>query len=123
MMMVTVGLAVVTYFSEMGRKVGVKGISFERGEFNFGTALMLGIAYSCSIGGVGTPIGTPPNGILKAEIAKFGGPEITFIEWMEFAQPFDWVMILIAWIWLTYVANPVRLKEVPGGGLKSSRTS
>lgn len=115
MMMTAIGLGVIMYIEEMGKKVGVKGVSFEKGKFPFGIALMLGIAFSCSIGGIGTPIGTPPNVIFRGFIEEMGGPEVSFVQWMAFACPFVWPLIFIAWLWLTRVAQPIKLKEVPGG--------
>lgn len=115
MMMMVIGLAVVMYFTDMGKKVGVQGINFEPGEFAFGTALMLGIAYACSVGGIGTPVGTPPNLFFKGLVEELGGPEISFVQWMGFAQPFVWIFVIIMWIWLAFIAYPIKLKEVPGG--------
>jgi len=63
------------------------------------TALMLGIAYACSIGGVGTLIGTPPNMALQRifEITFPLAPEITFAQWFMFALPLSISMLFITW--------------------------
>jgi sodium-dependent dicarboxylate transporter 2/3/5 len=53
----------------------------------FGTALLLAIAYSCSIGGVATPVGTPPNLIAIGMIERNTGRHIGFFEWMAFGVP------------------------------------
>ena len=54
----------------------------------FGKALMLGIAYSASIGGISTLIGTPPNLILAGVVEETFGYEITFSTWFKFGFPF-----------------------------------
>jgi sodium-dependent dicarboxylate transporter 2/3/5 len=66
---------------------------------NLLTAMMLGIAYACSIGGVSTLIGTPPNLAMQRifEITFPLAPEITFAQWLIFALPFSLSMLLITW--------------------------
>lgn len=61
------------------------------------TALMLGIAYGCNIGGVGTPIGTPPNLIFIAVYEKATGNAVSFLDWMKIGVPVVLVMVPIAW--------------------------
>lgn len=64
------------------------------------TALMLGIAYSCSIGGTGTLIGTPPNLAMQRifEITFPAAPEISFAQWILFAMPLTLSMLFITWL-------------------------
>ncbi len=64
-------------------------------------ALMLGIMYGCSIGGVGTPIGTPPNLIFLRVYGDTTGYEPTFTEWMSWALPVVIIMIPLAAMWLS----------------------
>ena len=64
-------------------------------------ALLLGIMYGCSIGGVGTPIGTPPNLIFMRVFSETTGYEPTFTEWMSWALPVVIVMVPIAALWLS----------------------
>lgn len=64
-------------------------------------ALLLGIMYGCSIGGVGTPIGTPPNLIFMRVFAETTGYEPTFTEWMSWAMPIVVIMVPIAALWLS----------------------
>jgi sodium-dependent dicarboxylate transporter 2/3/5 len=82
---------------------------------NFATALMLGIAYAASIGGVGTLIGTPSNAILKGYIEQTYGREISFAAWLALGLPLVAVFLPLAWLYLTRVAFPVRLAHIPGG--------
>lgn len=81
----------------------------------FATALTLGIAYAASIGGVGTLIGTPPNVILKAYVERTYGQEISFAAWLALGVPLVAVFLPLAWLYLAWVAFPVRLEAIPGG--------
>ncbi len=64
-------------------------------------ALILGIAYAASLGGIGTPIGTPPNIIFMSIYQEITGQEIDFISWMEIALPIVIIGIPIIAFWLT----------------------
>jgi sodium-dependent dicarboxylate transporter 2/3/5 len=68
------------------------------------TAMMLGIAYACSIGGVGTLIGTPPNLAMQRifEISFPAAPEITFAQWLLFAFPLTVSMLVLSWGVITW---------------------
>ncbi|MCH9765512.1 MAG: DASS family sodium-coupled anion symporter [Alphaproteobacteria bacterium] len=74
---------------------------------NFSVALMLGIAYSASIGGVGTLIGTPPNALLASALQATYNIEVDFVTWMMCALPVVIVMLPIAWVVLTKFLYPV----------------
>jgi sodium-dependent dicarboxylate transporter 2/3/5 len=63
--------------------------------------LMLGIAYAGSIGGIGTPIGTPPNLIFMQVYRDFTGTEISFLQWMAWALPVVALMLPLMALWLT----------------------
>lgn len=72
---------------------------------NFSKSLMLAIAYSCTIGGIATLIGTPPNLIFQ-RMYKINFPDepmIKFSEWMLFGVPLAAVMMIITWFVLTKV--------------------
>lgn len=81
---------------------------------NFGIALMLGIAYSASIGSLGTIIGTPPNAMLAAYMAD-QGVEIGFGQWMLLGVPVAVVLMLCAWFLLTSVLFKPEISHIPGG--------
>jgi sodium-dependent dicarboxylate transporter 2/3/5 len=81
----------------------------------FGTALMLGIAYASSIGGMGTLIGTPPNAILAGFMLESFGVTIGFAEWMLLGVPLVLVGLPLCYLLLTRVAFPIRARELPGG--------
>jgi len=64
-------------------------------------ALILGIAYAASVGGVGTPIGTPPNVIFMGIYEEQTGVEFGFLEWMKIGVPIVVLAIPIIAFWLT----------------------
>jgi len=53
----------------------------------YGTGLMLMIAYSCNVGGIATPVGTPPNLIAIGMLERVLHRDISFVEWMSFGVP------------------------------------
>lgn len=63
--------------------------------------LLLGLAWSCSIGGLGTPIGTPPNLIFMQVYQDFAGQPVAFTTWMRWGVPVVLVLVPIAALWLT----------------------
>ncbi|XKE43783.1 DASS family sodium-coupled anion symporter [Halomonas organivorans] len=67
----------------------------------YATALLLAIAYSASIGGVATLIGTPPNALLAGYLADSRGLDLGFAQWMLVGLPVSLVMMGCAWWWLT----------------------
>jgi len=113
MMMVPIGLAIIYQVSDALKDDSSVDTSKEN--FGFGKALMLGIAYSASLGGIATLIGTPPNTLLAGAVNKMYGIELSFAKWMLFGVPFAWVFIFIVWIYLVKVQYPSKLKTLPGG--------
>jgi len=81
----------------------------------FGKALMLGIAYSASIGGIATLIGTPPNLVLAGIIESTYGYEITFLEWFQFGLPVALLLLIFCWYYLTRIAYKFKQVDFPGG--------
>ena len=81
----------------------------------FGKALMLAIAYSASIGGMATLIGTPPNLVLAGVVQETYGVDITFSEWFSFGFPISILLLVICWLYLTRVAFSFKQKAFPGG--------
>ncbi len=66
-----------------------------------GTPLLLGIAYGASIGGMGTPIGTPPNVVFMGVYQEATGQPLAFSTWMAWALPVVLVMLPVAALWVT----------------------
>jgi solute carrier family 13 (sodium-dependent dicarboxylate transporter), member 2/3/5 len=78
-MMFPIGLSIVAHLT--------KGRESERGSREFATAMMLLAAFAASIGGIGTPIGTPPNLIGIGMLNRIAGVKITFFQWMLLGVP------------------------------------
>jgi len=90
MMMMPIGIAILSLLE--GERRGPLGV-----------ALMLGIAYAASIGGVATLIGTPPNAIFAAAAAELVGRKVGFGQWMLVGVPTAAVLLLVAWFVLARV--------------------
>jgi len=84
-------------------------------EHPFMKALLLGVAWSASIGGLGTIIGTPPNAFVVGFVRETQGLEIAFIEWMAFAIPVVALMVPAAWLVLTRLSFPFDSRHLKGG--------
>ncbi len=80
----------------------------------FAVALLLGVAYSASIGGLGTKIGTPPNAFVVGFLEDATGVEISFTQWMTFAVPIVAIMVPAAWALLALVLHRFDPAEVRG---------
>jgi len=95
LMMLPIGLAVIDHLGDRPR---------------FGTALMLGIAYAASIGGIGTLIGTPPNIAFRGQFQELfpGAPEVTFVRWMAIGLPVVVVFLPVCWLLLSRSVKPER---------------
>jgi len=74
----------------------------------FGICIMLGIAFSASIGGLMTPIGTPPNAVLVGQMSKIAGIDIGFGNFMMIGVPIAVVLMVITWLLLIKVFFPVK---------------
>lgn len=78
--------------------------------------LLLGTAWAASIGGLGTPIGTPPNVIFMGVYEEFTGREPSFLQWMQVGVPVVVIMTAIAWLYLTRRLKSGKYIEVPHPG-------
>ncbi len=103
-MMLPIAIGIVTSIHKIIQEE--KGISVDSKKLKFGTAMMLMTAYSASIGGIGTPVGTPPNLIGIGMIEKFAHFRISFFEWMLFAIPMLLVMYIFLFIIIYYLNKP-----------------
>ena len=84
------------------------------------TPLMLGIAYAASIGGIGTPIGTPPNLVFMQVYEQQFEQTISFRKWMTWGVPVVICMIPVTWLWLTRKLNYTGGFDMPAVGRWSS---
>ena len=103
-MLLPIGLAVITVV-----KSTVKYLSDEEIEA-FQLALLLGIAYGATIGGMSTLIGTGPNGMLAAFMADNYNLDISFVDWMKVGVPLSAVMLPCSWLILTKVIFKVNFE-------------
>lgn len=89
--------------------------SLPEGSREFRKALFLGVPFACNIGGLGTPIGTPPNAI-AVSMLEARGESIGFLTWMGAALPLVIVLLLILW-WMLLRAFPAPKEPIvlPGG--------
>lgn len=79
----------------------------------FAKALLLAIAYSASIGGLATLIGTPPNALLAAFLSETYNMEVGFAQWMLVGLPISLLMLLATWVWLTRFGFKLSSEENP----------
>ncbi|MEX2368084.1 MAG: SLC13 family permease [Balneolaceae bacterium] len=82
---------------------------------NFVLTLMLAIAFSANVGGLGTIIGTPTNALMIAFVEDAYGIEISFAEWMMVGLPVVILGLPIIFYTLTNLVYPVRVESLPGG--------
>lgn len=115
MMMVPMGMAVVTQLATLKGKEHITEEDLKQGKYPFGTALMLGIAYSASIGGIATLVGTPPNIVLAGAASELLNIEITFVKWMMIGTPIAIIGLFGSWFYLTRFAYKISTDEIPGG--------
>ena len=88
-------------------------------------ALVLGIAYAASIGGIGTPIGTPPNVIFMGIYEEHTGNEFGFFAWMKIGVPIVLISLPIMAMWLTRnvkLSEKIELPELGAWRKEESRT-
>lgn len=111
MMMLPMGTAIVSQTMAAGdARVATPGA--QPPQACFATALMLGIAYAASIGGVATLIGTPPNAVLAGVVETLYGQRISFGAWLAFGLPLSLVMLLLCWLYLTRIAFRSEMKHL-----------
>ena len=82
--------------------------SLDKDFTNFQTALLLGIAYAATIGGMATPIGTGPN-IVVISLIQEQGLEVSFDQWMLLATPISAIMLIVGWWLLTHIIFPIKI--------------
>jgi sodium-dependent dicarboxylate transporter 2/3/5 len=117
MMMVPIALAIILKLKEADQSRAVS---------RFSVGLLIGIAYSASIGGIATLIGTPPNlAFSKIFVTSFPqAAEVTFADWIVFGFPFSVVFLTVTWLLLTTFFVPRRQEiKMDAGIFKRERSS
>jgi sodium-dependent dicarboxylate transporter 2/3/5 len=104
-MMFPIGLSIVAHLTE-GRESDPRSR-------DFAMAMMLIAAFGASVGGIGTPIGTPPNLIGIGMLARITGREISFFQWMLLGVPV--VVLLFAFLVGYFYFRSLRGLELDGG--------
>lgn len=106
-MMFAIGMSILAFLFKQEKETGIK---ISR---NYATAMMLITSFSASIGGLATPIGTPPNVIGLGFIRQILGVEIPFFKWMMIGAPVVVVLYLFLYFYMNYLA-PAGVKEIKG---------
>jgi len=107
-MMLPIGMSIVGL---IGHRLDEPGGKHKE---NFAKAMMLGIAYAATIGGIGTVIGTPPNAVAAGFIKKTYGVELSFLEWIKVGVPIMLIFLPATWLILVKVICPFRAERLEG---------
>jgi sodium-dependent dicarboxylate transporter 2/3/5 len=110
-MMMPIGLGIVAALAELLAQQTGRPVS--PGRLRLATGIMLMAAYASSTGGIGTPVGTPPNLIGLAMLDKFAGVKIPFFRWMMFAVPLLIVMYVFLFLIMYHLHKP-EVKRIKG---------
>ena len=100
-MLLPVGISVIKVISDTVNDVS------DNQKFNFQLCLLLGIAYAASVGGIATPIGTSPNGVLIQFASNNYDYDIGFANWISIGLPITLGLGPLIWIFLTRIIFPV----------------
>lgn len=106
-MMFAIGLSIISFLFAHEKETGVK---INR---SYATALMLMTSFAASIGGLATPIGTPPNVIGIGFLRNLVGADISFFKWMMIGAPVVVVLFLFLWFYFNKLA-PAGVTEIKG---------
>ena len=107
-MLLPIGISIIQAIND-----SIKNLTEDQ-KLNFQVCLLLGIAYSSSLGGITTPIGTAPNGVLIQYAFENYNLDIGFIDWFKVAAPFSLVSLPIIWIVLTKFLFPINFSDTGG---------
>ncbi|HSA94136.1 MAG TPA: DASS family sodium-coupled anion symporter [Terriglobales bacterium] len=107
-MMFAIGMSILAFLFEFTDGVG--GVTSRR----YATALMLMTSFAASIGGLATPIGTPPNLIGLGFIRQLAGVDFPFFRWVVIGAPMVLLLYLFLFAYLNYLSG-AGVKEIPGG--------
>lgn len=106
-MMFAIGMSIIAFLMQQEKETGIK---INRG---YATAMMLITSFGASIGGLATPIGTPPNVIGLGFIRSLVGAEIPFFKWMLIGVPVVVVLYIFLFLYLNYL-SPAGIDRIPG---------
>ncbi len=86
-----------------------------RQEHNFAICMLLCVAYGASIGGMGTILGSPPNGIFVRFMEHTYNHFISVFDWMKLGIPIMLILLAVTWIVLNKILYRDQIDEIPGG--------
>ncbi len=110
-MMFPIGLGIIYTMADILAEKTGKPVDPTR--LRFGTGMMLMAAYASSVGGIGTPVGTPPNLIGIAMIEKFVKVKIPFFQWMTLAIPLMILMFFVLFVLMYFLHKP-EIQQIEG---------
>uniref|UniRef100_A0A7D6GVN4 SLC13/DASS family transporter n=2 Tax=Natrinema zhouii TaxID=1710539 RepID=A0A7D6GVN4_9EURY len=113
MMMVPIALAVIYQTADLVDETDLE-VDTSEGNFSFGIALMLCIAYGASVGGVSTLIGTPPNVLFAGQADALFDQSVSFAEWMLYGVPISAIGLVAVYVYVTRAVSP-EFEELPAG--------
>ena len=102
LMLLPIGVSVVKIVSESADELN------DTQKHNFQLAVLLGIAYSATIGGMATIVGTAPNAFFVGFMKENGFTEIGFGQFMLVGFPLTLVMLPLAWFAITHIVFPIK---------------
>ncbi len=111
-MMLPVTLSIVRLLRPQGPEAGAPA---QPTRDDFATALLLGVAFAASIGGIATLIGTPPNALFAGYMHRSHGMTVGFAQWMAVGVPVAALLLLLTWLALTRLV--FRLPRAAPAGL------
>ncbi|WP_289187646.1 DASS family sodium-coupled anion symporter, partial [uncultured Parasutterella sp.] len=109
-MMVPIAMAVMSVVRQSSSSPTIT-----KGERNFGICVLLAVAYGASIGGMGTIIGSPPNGIFVRFVQQTYGIDVSIFDWMKVGMPVVLILMPLSWLLLTKVLFREQIKKIEGG--------
>ncbi len=110
-LMMPIGMAIVKMVQEGEGKSEIE----KKAATNFGICVMLGIAFSASMGGMATLIGTPPNAVMAGQVAQMTGTAIPFANFIMVGAPTGIALLAISW-WTLPMFFPIKALDLSHAG-------
>jgi len=112
-MLLPTALGILAVIANLMQERGVVKEGFDPTRLRVGVALMLMLAYGASVGGLLTPVGSPPNLIGRGLIEEATGERISFAQWMAVAAPICLAMFVVLAVILLLLNKP-EIKQITG---------
>jgi sodium-dependent dicarboxylate transporter 2/3/5 len=109
-MMYPIGLSIVSHMT--------RGRESDRSSGQFAMAMMLMAAFGASIGGIGTPIGTPPNLIGIGMLERIGGVKISFFHWMLLGVPIVGLLFAFLVVYFSFSLKGLKVDSSHAGRIR-----